>query len=121
MKEPDGEHRQKQQHVRVSDADDAKACDSEEAGQRVARVTPPFVAQHGMVAAEDVHRRDVDQHVTAGADEAEHLGDGRVLVAFVERIKDVEGRHQVEGLAREGNGGCRRAYEAPAAKLTAGL
>jgi hypothetical protein len=52
-----------------------------------------------------VHGGDVDQDVSSRARHAEHLGDSRVLIAFLEGIQDVERGHQIEGIARER--GCR--------------
>ena len=60
-----------------------------------------------MVAAQDVHRRDVDHRMSARTRQPEHLGQRRALVVVPERIKHVEGRHQVERLAGEWDGGDR--------------
>ena len=102
MQRPDGGQRQKQRRVRVRHPLDREAAAGHETAERLARVAAHLVAENRMVAAQDVHRRDVDQHAPAGPREPEHLRHGRLFVRLLERIQHVERRHEVEHPAGEG-------------------
>ena len=57
-----------------------------------------------MVAAQDIHRRDVDQGAPARPRDAEHLRDRRLFVGLLQGIQDVERRDEVEHAAGKGRG-----------------
>jgi hypothetical protein len=101
----DDQERRQQGEIRVGQTDDFESCAPEPLVEQAPAVTPDFVAQHRMVAAQRVHRRDVDDRVPARLQHAMHFGDRGALILVLERINDVERRDEVEGAGWERHGG----------------
>jgi hypothetical protein len=72
-----------------------------------------------VVTPQDLHRRHIDQGVSAGPEQPIHFRDGCSFVPVLEGIEDVKRRDQVERRAREGRRGDRRAREPRASGLAA--
>jgi peptidoglycan-associated lipoprotein len=96
LPEPHAGHDRQNRRVRICQSLDAEACTLEVATQSGSRVPLDLASKHGMVAAEPGQRGDIQHEVTSRPHHPIHLLEGGGSSMVVERVDDVERRHDVE-------------------------